>query len=101
VTPFTDKQLATIQLRGIRCPVCGETQFLDGRPLSLDELKSATRICSNEKCGSPLYQFTRRRSESQIRGSFKLFNGYESSAATSTKGSLFLFMNWRNGMVRP
>jgi superfamily II DNA or RNA helicase len=75
---LTDKQIQYIQQRGIRCPVCGETQFLNGRPLSLDELKSATRVCSNEKCGSPLFQFTRRRSgasttQSQIRGSFKLF----------------------------
>jgi hypothetical protein len=56
---LTDKQIQLLQQRGIRCPVCGETQFLNGRPLSVNELKSATRMCSNEECNSPLYQFTR------------------------------------------
>lgn len=72
-TPFNDKQFALIQQRGIRCPTCGETQFLSGRPLTVTELKTATRKCSNQKCRSPLYQFTRRRSDSQIRGSFKQY----------------------------
>ncbi|PID86886.1 MAG: hypothetical protein CSB13_02125 [Chloroflexi bacterium] len=71
--PFTEHQIHALQQRGIRCPVCGETQFLSGRPLTVNELKSATRVCSNEACRSPLYQFTRRRSDSQIRGSFKLY----------------------------
>ena len=70
---FTDRQIRAMQLRGVRCPVCGATQFASGRPLDVHELKSATRVCSNEKCHSPLFQFTRRRSESQIRGSFKLY----------------------------
>lgn len=71
--PFTEVQIKALQQRGIRCPVCGETQFLSGRPLTVNELKSATRVCSNQTCRSPLYQFTHRRSESQIRGSFKLY----------------------------
>jgi hypothetical protein len=71
--PFTEHQIHALQQRGIRCPVCGETQFLSGRPLTVNELKTATRVCSNETCRSPLYQFTRRRSDSQIRGSFKLY----------------------------
>lgn len=71
--PFTEHQTHALQQRGLRCPVCGATQFLSGRPLMVNELKTATRICSNEKCRSPLYQFTRRRSNSQVRGSFKLY----------------------------
>lgn len=71
--PFTEKQILAIQQRGIRCPVCGAPQFISGRPLMVRELKSATRVCSSEKCRSPLYQFTRRRSDSQIRGSFRLY----------------------------
>ncbi|MCI0395986.1 MAG: DUF6094 domain-containing protein [Chloroflexi bacterium] len=74
---FTDKQIRAMQLRGIRCPVCGEIQFASGRPLDVAELKSATRRCSNEKCRSPLFQFTRRRSESQVRGSFQLYAARE------------------------
>ena len=70
---YTECQIHALQQRGIRCPVCGETQFLSGRPLTVNELKSATRVCSNELCRSPLYQFTRRRSDSQQRGSFKLY----------------------------
>jgi hypothetical protein len=69
---LSEHQILTLQQRGIRCPVCGETQFLSGRPLTVNELKTATRVCSSEACRSPLYQFTRRRSESQVRGSFKL-----------------------------
>lgn len=69
----TDRQIQVMQQRGIRCPVCGETQFISDRPLDVAELKSAVRRCSNEKCRSPLYQFSRRRSESQIRGSFRLY----------------------------
>lgn len=71
--PFTEKQILALQQRGIRCPVCGETQFRSGRPLTVNELKTATWTCSNEQCRSPLYQFTRRRSDSQVRGSFKLY----------------------------
>ena len=71
--PFTERQILALQQRGLRCPVCGATQFLNGRPLTVDELKTATRLCSSEACRSPLYQFTRRRSDSQIRGSFKLY----------------------------
>ncbi|GIK53463.1 MAG: hypothetical protein BroJett014_24360 [Planctomycetota bacterium] len=71
--PFTEKQILALQQRGIRCPVCGETQFRSGRPLTVNELKTATWTCSNEQCRSPLYQFTRRRSDSQVRGSSKLY----------------------------
>ncbi|WP_420640483.1 DUF6094 domain-containing protein [Candidatus Leptofilum sp.] len=71
--PFTEKQILALQQRGVRCPVCGETQFRGGRPLAVKELKTATWTCSNEACRSPLYQFTRRRSESQVRGNFKLY----------------------------
>ena len=70
---LSEKQIHALQQRGIRCPVCGETQFLSGRPLTVNELKTATRVCSNEACRSPLYQFARRRSNSQVRGSFKLY----------------------------
>jgi hypothetical protein len=73
----TDRQIQVMHQRGLRCPVCGETQFISGRPLDVAELKSATRRCSNEKCRSPLYQFSRRRSDSQIRGSFKLYAAQE------------------------
>ncbi|MCB0009867.1 MAG: hypothetical protein KDE04_25555, partial [Anaerolineales bacterium] len=65
---FTEKQILFMQQRGVRCPVCGETQFINGRPLAVSELKAATRFCSNEACRSPLFQFARRRSESQERG---------------------------------
>lgn len=75
---FTERQIHALQQRGIRCSVCGEMQFLSGRPLTVSELKSATRVCSHEKCRSPLYQFTRRRSETQSRGSFKLYAERES-----------------------
>lgn len=71
--PFTEKQILALQQCGIRCPACGETQFRSGRPLTVNELKTATWTCSNEHCRLPLYQFTRRRSESQVRGSFKLY----------------------------
>jgi hypothetical protein len=70
---LSEKQIHALQQRGIRCPVCGETQFLSGRPLTVNELKTATRVCSNEACRSPLYQFTRRRSDAQVRGSFKQY----------------------------
>jgi hypothetical protein len=40
---------SALQQRGVRCPVCGETQFISGRPLAVGELKSATRFCSNER----------------------------------------------------
>ena len=71
--PFSEKQIRFLQLRGVRCPVCGETQVTGDRPLAVGELKSATHFCSNEHCRSPLFQFTRRRSESQSRGSFRLY----------------------------
>ncbi|MBK8904467.1 MAG: hypothetical protein IPM53_25030 [Anaerolineaceae bacterium] len=70
---LSEAQINALQNRGIRCPVCGATQFIGGRPLMVNELKSATRVCSNEDCRSPLYQFTRRRSEAQVRGSFKRY----------------------------
>ncbi|MCC6602212.1 MAG: hypothetical protein IT327_03320 [Anaerolineae bacterium] len=70
---LSEGQINALQERGIRCPVCGATQFIGGRPLTVQELKSATRVCSNEACRSPLYQFTRRRSDSQKRGSFKRY----------------------------
>ena len=70
---LSERQILTLQQRGIRCPMCGETQFRSGRPLTVSELKTATWTCSNEKCRSPLYQFTRRRSDAQVRGSFKLY----------------------------
>ena len=70
---FTERQIQAMQQRGIRCPVCGATQFLSGRPLTVRELKTAARKCSNEACRSPLYQFTRRRSDAQQRGSFTLY----------------------------
>ncbi|MAU00677.1 MAG: hypothetical protein CL608_26330 [Anaerolineaceae bacterium] len=75
--PFTEKQLLALQQRGIRCPICGETQFRSGRPLTVSELKTGTWTCSNVVCRSPHYQFTRRRSESQARGSFKLYTERE------------------------
>ena len=77
---FTEKQIRFLQQRGVRCPVCGETQFINGRPLAVGELKSATRFCSNERCRSPLFQFARRRSESQERGSFRLYAERERTA---------------------
>ncbi|MCC6605247.1 MAG: hypothetical protein IT327_18715 [Anaerolineae bacterium] len=73
VRRLSEAQINALQERGIRCPVCGATQFIGGRPLMVKELKSATRVCSNEACRSPLYQFTRRRSDSQKRGSFKRY----------------------------
>lgn len=75
--PFTARQRAALRQRGARCPVCGETQFLSGRPLSVAELKGATRQCSNEACRSPLYQFTRRRSAVHERGSFQRYAARE------------------------
>jgi hypothetical protein len=71
--PFTGRQSDFMKRRGLRCPVCGAIQFLNDRPLTLHDLKTATRKCSNVACASPLYQFTRRRSQSQERGSFKLY----------------------------
>ena len=102
--PFTEHQIHALQQRGIRCPVCGATQFLSGRPLTVNELKTATRICSNEKCRSPLYQFTRRRSDSQIRGSFKLYAKRERIIRTYTdKGQPVPFHElqyWHGSMVK-
>ncbi len=70
---LTPRQIAAMQVRGIRCPVCGETVMMSGRPILFGEMKTATRHCTNAACGSPLYQFSRRRSESQERGSFKQY----------------------------
>lgn len=71
--PLTQRQIAFLQTRGVRCPVCGEQQLSNGRPLAAGELKTARRFCDNPRCGSPLFQFTRRRSENQERGSFKRY----------------------------
>ncbi|MCZ7673806.1 MAG: DUF6094 domain-containing protein [Chloroflexi bacterium] len=102
--PFTEHQIHALQQRGIRCPVCGTTQFLSGRPLTVNELKTATRVCSNEKCRSPLYQFTRRRSDSQIRGSFKLYAERERIIRSYTnKGQPVPFhelQKWHGSTVR-
>lgn len=101
---FTEHQIHALQQRGIRCPVCGATQFLSGRPLTVNELKTATRICSNEKCRSPLYQFTRRRSDFQIRGSFKLYAERERIIRSYTdKGQPVPFhelQKWHGSAVR-
>lgn len=70
---LSPKQIQALGQRGIRCPVCGKTQMRAGRPLGVGELKGAAWKCSNDNCKSPLYQFTRRRSEGQQRGSFKLY----------------------------
>lgn len=70
---LTAKQLESIQQRGVCCPVCGTQQQVNGRPLSPRELKGAKRFCNNMACCAPLFQFKRRRSESQQRGSFKLY----------------------------
>ncbi|MGB4868507.1 MAG: DUF6094 domain-containing protein, partial [Candidatus Promineifilaceae bacterium] len=75
--PFTARQLEYVRQRGVRCPVCGATQFISGRPLTVGEMKTATRQCSSERCRTPLYQFTRRRSPSQERGSFNLYAARE------------------------
>ena len=70
---LTAKQLQAIHQRGVGCPVCGTQQQVNGRPLSPRELKGAKRFCNNMACCAPLFQFKRRRSESQQRGSFKLY----------------------------
>ncbi|MCA9922862.1 MAG: hypothetical protein KC421_10840, partial [Anaerolineales bacterium] len=70
---LTAKQLQAIHQRGVCCPVCGTQQRVNGRPLSPNELKGAKRFCADPTCCAPLFQFKRRRSESQIRGSFKLY----------------------------
>ncbi|MEI2607274.1 MAG: DUF6094 domain-containing protein [Candidatus Promineifilaceae bacterium] len=67
---LSERQIMTLQGRGVRCPVCGEQQMNRDVPLSVREFKSATRRCDNLKCRSPLYQFSRNRSASQRRGSF-------------------------------
>ena len=101
---FTEKQILALQQRGIRCPVCGETQFRSGRPLTVNELKTATWTCSNGQCRSPLYQFTRRRSDSQIRGSFKLYAQRERMIRSYTdKGQpvpLHELQKWHGTAVR-
>ena len=70
---LTAKQLQAIHQRGVGCPVCGTQQRVNGRPLSPHEMKGAKRFCNNMTCRAPLFQFKRRRSESQRRGSFKLY----------------------------
>src|SRR5690606_10062535 len=75
---LSERQVAFLQMQGVRCPVCGAPQFANGRPLAAQELKSARRFCDNPKCRSPLFQFTRRRSgvsktRGQERGSFRLY----------------------------
>ncbi len=70
---LTAKQLQAIHQRGVCCPTCGAQQRVNGRPLSPYELKGAKRFCANVDCRAPLFQFKRRRSESQQRGSFKLY----------------------------
>lgn len=102
--PFAEHQIHALQQRGIRCPVCGETQFLSGRPLTVNELKTATRVCSNETCRSPLYQFTRRRSDAQVRSSFKLYAERERLIRSYTdKGQPVPFhelQHWHGSMVK-
>jgi 16S rRNA G966 N2-methylase RsmD len=70
---LTAAQLQAIHQRGIGCPICGTQQRVNGRPLSPYEMKGAKRFCDNPTCRAPLFQFKRRRSESQQRGSFKLY----------------------------
>ncbi len=70
---LTAKQLQNIHQRGVGCPVCGTQQRVNGRPLSPHEMKGAKRFCNNMACRAPLFQFKRRRSNSQRRGSFKLY----------------------------
>ncbi|HFQ93608.1 MAG TPA: hypothetical protein ENK32_06335, partial [Anaerolineae bacterium] len=70
---LTPKQLQAIHQRGVCCPVCGTQQMVNGRPLSPHEMKGAKRFCLNLACRAPLFQFRRRRSESQVRGSFQLY----------------------------
>ncbi|NKQ37557.1 MAG: hypothetical protein HF973_18330 [Chloroflexi bacterium] len=70
---LTPKQLQAIHQRGVGCPVCGTQQRVNGRPLSPREMKGAKRFCNNMTCRAPLFQFKRRRSNSQQRGSFKLY----------------------------
>ena len=74
---LSERQAAFLQLRGVRCPVCGAQQYSSGAPLATQELKSARRFCDNPHCRQPLFQFTRRRSESQEQGSFRLYAGRE------------------------
>lgn len=70
---LSERQILTLQGRGVRCPLCGEQQMNRDVPLSVREFKSATRRCDNRGCRSPLYQFSRNRSASQRRGSFLLY----------------------------
>ncbi|MEZ4641609.1 MAG: DUF6094 domain-containing protein [Chloroflexota bacterium] len=102
--PFTTRQRDAMRQRGVRCPVCGATQFLSGRPLAVVELKGATRRCSNEACRSPLYQFTRRRSGAQVRGSFKLYAQREREIRRYTDQGqsvpLHMRQHWYGSMVR-
>jgi hypothetical protein len=81
---LSERQTAFLQMQGLRCPVCGAQQLTNGRPLAAQELKSARRFCDNPRCGSPLFQFTRRRSgvsetRGQERGSFQLYAERERS----------------------
>ncbi|MCP5011792.1 MAG: DEAD/DEAH box helicase family protein, partial [Aestuariibacter sp.] len=74
---LTPGQLQAIHRNGVCCPICGTQQQVNGRPLSPRELKGAKRFCHNMACRAPLFQFKRRRSESQIRGSYKLYTERE------------------------
>ncbi len=70
---LTAKQLQAIHQRGVGCPVCGVQQRINDRPLSPHEMKGAKLFCHNPVCRAPLFQFKRRRSNSQKRGSFKRY----------------------------
>ncbi|MCP4427646.1 MAG: hypothetical protein GY803_24445, partial [Chloroflexi bacterium] len=62
---LTATQLHAIHQRGVCCPTCGAQQQVNGRPLSPHEMKGAKRFCDNMACRAPLFQFKRRRSNSQ------------------------------------
>src|SRR5690606_10307128 len=60
----SERQILTLQGRGVRCPTCGRQQMNRDVPLSVREFKAATRRCCYEDCNAPLYQFSRNRSAS-------------------------------------
>ena len=101
--PRTEKQIQAMAQRGLRCPVCGATQFHNGRVLTVKEMKSAPRCCSHADCGSPLYQFRRRRSSGQDRGSFRLYVERERQIRRYTSRGqpvpLALQTHWHGSMV--
>jgi hypothetical protein len=74
---LSERQILTLQGRGIRCPTCGRQQMNRDVPLSVREFKSATQRCCYADCRAPLYQFSRSRSASQRRGSFLLYSERE------------------------